>query len=102
MPRYEYRELRPTPEGEDVFRRWLAHLDEEFTRHKEPRLRSELVRDALRTSLANSDHSGPECPPSKPYFSLGRRVLCFRTHIPDKAVQSVRMAHLIHADPSPA
>ena len=58
MPRYEYRELRPTAEGEDVYRRWLAHLDEEFTRHKEPRLRSELVRDALHQIYLGRPHGG--------------------------------------------
>src|SRR6202167_419790 len=58
MPRYEYRELRPTAEGEEVFRRWLAHLDEEFTRHKEPRLRGEMVRDALHQIYLGRPHGG--------------------------------------------
>jgi hypothetical protein len=58
MARYEYRELRPTAEGEEVFRRWLAHLDEEFTRHKEPRLRGELVRDALHQIYLGRPHGG--------------------------------------------
>jgi len=35
MARYEYRDLKPTAEAEDLYRRWLCHLDEEFTRHKE-------------------------------------------------------------------
>jgi acetyltransferase-like isoleucine patch superfamily enzyme len=58
MARYAYRELRPTAEGEEVFRRWLAHLDEEFTRHKEPRLRGEIVRDALHQIYLGRPHGG--------------------------------------------
>ena len=51
MARYDYRELKPTPEAEDLYRRWMCHLDEEFTRHKESRLRGEIVRDALAPDL---------------------------------------------------
>ncbi len=58
MPRYEYRELKPTAEGEETYRRWLAHLDEELTRHKEPRLRGELVRDALHQIYLGRPHGG--------------------------------------------
>ena len=36
MAQYKYRELKPTPEAEAIFRRWLAHLNEEFTRHPTP------------------------------------------------------------------
>jgi acetyltransferase-like isoleucine patch superfamily enzyme len=47
MARYQYRDLKPTAEAEEIYRRWLCHLDEEFTRHKESRLRGEIVRDSL-------------------------------------------------------
>ncbi len=58
MPEYPYRDLRPTPEAEEVFRRWLRFLDDEFTRHKEPRLRNELVRDTLHQLLFARPHGG--------------------------------------------
>lgn len=58
MARYAYRELHPTAEAEEVYRRWLAHLDEEITRHKEPRLRAEMVRDALHQVYLGRPHGG--------------------------------------------
>ena len=30
MARYQYRDLKPSAEAEDLYRRWLCHLDEEF------------------------------------------------------------------------
>ena len=68
MPVHEYRELKPTPEAEAIYRRWLANLNEEFTRHQSPDRRSEIVamssfsstsvtptaRAATRPSTANS------------------------------------------------
>ena len=47
MPILPYRELKPTPEAEAIFRRWLSHLNEEFTRHQSVDRRSEIVRDEL-------------------------------------------------------
>jgi hypothetical protein len=41
------RELRPTPEAEATYRRWLTHLNEELTRHTGVDRRSEIVRDEL-------------------------------------------------------
>jgi acetyltransferase-like isoleucine patch superfamily enzyme len=38
---------RPAPEAEEVYRRWVAFLDEEFTRHQSPARRAEIVRDQL-------------------------------------------------------
>ncbi len=58
MPEYKYRNLKPTPEAEEVYRRWLRFLDEEFTRHKDPRIRGELVRDALHQLLFARPHGG--------------------------------------------
>ena len=37
----------PAPEAEEVYRRWLHFLDEEFQRHSSPERRSEIVRDQL-------------------------------------------------------
>src|ERR1700685_188542 len=58
MARYEYRDVKPTAEAEDLYRRWLCHLDEEFTRHKESRLRGEIVRDALHQIYLGRPHGG--------------------------------------------
>ena len=58
MPEYKYRDLKPTPEAEEVYRRWLRFLNEEFTRHKEPKLRGELVRDTLHQLLFARPHGG--------------------------------------------
>lgn len=38
---------RPSPEAEELYRRWIQFLDEEFTRHKSPERRAEVVRDQL-------------------------------------------------------
>jgi acetyltransferase-like isoleucine patch superfamily enzyme len=37
----------PTPEAEEVYRRWLRFLDDEFLRHCSPERRSEIVREQL-------------------------------------------------------
>ncbi len=37
----------PTAEAEEVFRRWIQFLDEEFVRHGSPERRAEIVRDQL-------------------------------------------------------
>jgi acetyltransferase-like isoleucine patch superfamily enzyme len=47
MPINTYRELKPTPEAEALYRRWLAKLNDEFTRHQSADRRSEIVRDEL-------------------------------------------------------
>ena len=47
MPEYKYKSLEPTPEAKDVYCRWLKQLDESFAKHKDPRVRSEKVRDEL-------------------------------------------------------
>src|ERR1700760_3206817 len=58
MARYQYRDLKPTAEAEELYRRWLCHLDEEFTRHKESRLRGEIVSDALHQIYLGRPHGG--------------------------------------------
>lgn len=47
MPVHPYRDLHPTREAEALYRRWLKHLDEEFTRHTSVDRRSEIVRNEL-------------------------------------------------------
>jgi acetyltransferase-like isoleucine patch superfamily enzyme len=37
----------PTPEAEEVYRRWIRFLDDEFLRHRSPERRAEIVRDQL-------------------------------------------------------
>jgi len=49
---------RPTPEAEEVYRRWLQFLDEEFTRHHQPERRAEIVRDQLYQLYLGRPHGG--------------------------------------------
>jgi acetyltransferase-like isoleucine patch superfamily enzyme len=58
MPRYEYRDLEPSREAKEVYTRWIEYLDDEFTRHKKPSLRNELVRDNLHQLLLGRPHGG--------------------------------------------
>jgi acetyltransferase-like isoleucine patch superfamily enzyme len=58
MARIEYREVHPHAEAQEVYRRWLTHLDDEFARHHELRLRAELVRDALHQIYLGRPHGG--------------------------------------------
>ncbi|HUB00817.1 MAG TPA: hypothetical protein VMA34_20970 [Terracidiphilus sp.] len=48
----------PTPEAEEIFRRWIQFLDEEFTRHSSPERRSEIVRDQLHQIYLGRPHGG--------------------------------------------
>ena len=58
MPEYKYRELKPTPEAEAIYRRWLAQLNEEFTRHQSADRRSDIVRDELYQIYLAKTHGG--------------------------------------------
>ncbi|MGO8719946.1 MAG: hypothetical protein ACLQMO_12115 [Acidobacteriaceae bacterium] len=58
MPDERDRELKPLPDAEAAYTRWLAHLDTEFTRHHNPELRSEIVRDELHQLYLGRPHSG--------------------------------------------
>jgi acetyltransferase-like isoleucine patch superfamily enzyme len=49
---------RPTPEAEEVFRRWIRFLDEEFYRHRSPERRAEIVRDQLYQLYLGRPHGG--------------------------------------------
>jgi acetyltransferase-like isoleucine patch superfamily enzyme len=58
MPRYEYRDVRPSREAEEVYLRWIKYLDEEFTKHKKPALRAELVHDNLHQLMLGQPKGG--------------------------------------------
>jgi acetyltransferase-like isoleucine patch superfamily enzyme len=58
MPRYEYRDLEPSREAKEVFTRWIEYLDDEFTKHKKPALRGEIVRDNLHQLMLGRPHGG--------------------------------------------
>src|ERR1700733_7937710 len=49
---------RPAPEAEEVYRRWIQFLDEEFTRHSSPERRAEIVRDQLYQLYLGRPHGG--------------------------------------------
>ncbi len=49
---------RPLPEAEAVYRRWLAHLSSELTRHTSYVRRSEIVRDELHMIILGRPHGG--------------------------------------------
>ncbi len=48
----------PAPEAEEVYRRWIQFLDEEFTRHSSSERRSEIVRDQLTQLYLGRPHGG--------------------------------------------
>jgi acetyltransferase-like isoleucine patch superfamily enzyme len=47
MPRFEYRNLAPTPGAEKNFLAWIDWLDQQFTASRDADRRSDIVRDAL-------------------------------------------------------
>jgi hypothetical protein len=49
---------KPMPEAEAIYRRWLAHLHSEFTRHTSYGRRSEIVRDELHAIVLGTPHGG--------------------------------------------
>jgi acetyltransferase-like isoleucine patch superfamily enzyme len=48
----------PQPEAEEVYRRWISFLDEEFTRHQAAERRAEIVRDQLFQLYMGRPHGG--------------------------------------------
>jgi acetyltransferase-like isoleucine patch superfamily enzyme len=48
----------PAAEAEEIYRRWIAFLDEEFTRHHSPARRAEVVRDQLYQLYLGRPHGG--------------------------------------------
>jgi len=49
---------QPLPEAEEVYRRWIAFLDEEFTKHQAAERRAEIVRDQLFQLYLGRPHGG--------------------------------------------
>src|SRR5579863_9265301 len=48
----------PTAEAEEIYRRWIRFLDEEFLRHSSMERRSEIVRDQLTQIYLGRPHGG--------------------------------------------
>jgi acetyltransferase-like isoleucine patch superfamily enzyme len=48
----------PAPEAEEIYRRWIAFLDDEFTRHNSATRRAEVVRDQLYQLYLGRPHGG--------------------------------------------
>lgn len=48
----------PAAEAEEVYRRWIQFLDEEFTKHQAPERRAEIVRDQLYQIYLGRPHGG--------------------------------------------
>jgi acetyltransferase-like isoleucine patch superfamily enzyme len=59
MPRYEYRNLSPTPSAETSFSAWLESLDREFM-NRDPEHRSVVVRDALHQLYFGRPYAPPD------------------------------------------
>jgi len=49
---------QPQPEAEELYRRWISFLDEEFTRHQAAERRAEIVRDQLFQLYLGRPHGG--------------------------------------------
>ncbi len=58
MPRYEYRNIAPTPAAEKSFLGWIEFLDKEFA-NTDPIHRSEIVRNALHELYLGQPYSAP-------------------------------------------
>ncbi len=58
MPVHPYRELKPMPDAEAIYRRWLANLNDEFTRNQTADRRAEIVRDELFQLYLGRRHPG--------------------------------------------
>ena len=59
MPRYEYRNLSPTPRAEKAFLSWIDSLDREFM-NRDPEYRSVVVRDALHQLYLGRPYAPPD------------------------------------------
>ena len=81
----------PLPEAEEIYRRWLAHLNEEFTRHQAAERRAEIVRDQLYQLYLGRPHGGKanatltsELPLNVQQFSLDPNNITLEAeHYPD-------------------
>src|SRR5580658_10016591 len=52
------RVAQPLPEAEELYRRWIAFLDEECTKHQAAERRAEIVRDQLFQLYLGRPHGG--------------------------------------------
>lgn len=59
MPRYEYRNIMPTPDAERVYLQWIEKLDGEFA-NRDPEHRSKVVRNALYELYLGRPHQAPD------------------------------------------
>ncbi len=50
----------PALEAEEIYRRWIKFLDEEFLRHRSPERRAEIVRDQLYQLYLGRPHAGKQ------------------------------------------
>ncbi len=57
MPRFEYRNIAPTPPAQKAFLEWIDQLDSEF-QNPDPEHRSDVVRDALHQLYLGREHAG--------------------------------------------
>ncbi len=81
----------PLPEAEEIYRRWLAHLNDEFTRHQAAERRAEIVRDQLYQIYLGRPHGGKanvnltsELPLNVQQFSLDPNNITLEAeHYPD-------------------
>jgi acetyltransferase-like isoleucine patch superfamily enzyme len=48
----------PAPEAQEIYRRWIHFLDDEFTRHHSQERRAEIVRDQLYQLYLGRPHGG--------------------------------------------
>src|SRR5438067_6271533 len=60
MPRYEYRNLAPTPDAEKAYIAWIDKLDAEFTANSDYEHRSIVVRDALHELYLDRPYTAPQ------------------------------------------
>ncbi len=70
MPRYEYRNLTPTPAAETGYLAWIDKLDAEFTAHPDYETRSVIVRDALHELYLGRPYREPSVTDSLAQQSL--------------------------------
>jgi acetyltransferase-like isoleucine patch superfamily enzyme len=64
MPRYEYRDLHPTPAAEKAFLEWIEKLDQEFM-NRDPEHRSDVVRETLHELYLGRPHPSPGGQPAQ-------------------------------------
>ena len=58
MPRFEYRDLRPTAPALRAFETWVQRLDEQFS-NRDPEHRSQVVRDTLHELYLGRPYAAP-------------------------------------------